>query len=151
MAFILHNPPTSPSWRSNITIVVLFQNHELDRIHLICSLWCVCVCVCNRPPICEVCMNCEVVVFQPWTVTPPHLGSVAYPYTFKLGLPPHLLLPFSGSFFFLLLPTASQSVDVHIQIPLFFSTSPHLLSRCKAPTTWASPVPTTYHLLRSYL
>ena len=33
--------------------------------------------LCNWPQVCEVCLNYEVVVFQPRTVTPPHLGSVA--------------------------------------------------------------------------
>ena len=74
---------------------------------------CVCVCVCNRLPVQQVCTNYEVVVFQPRTVTPPYLGSFAYCYTFKLGLPPHLFLPFYGELFSLLFPTASASVVVH--------------------------------------
>ena len=76
---------------------------------------------CNRPPVREVCLNYEVVIFQPRTVTPPHLGSVAYRYTFKLGLPPHLFLPpFSGSLFSLLRPAPSLYVAVHRWIPPIF-------------------------------
>ena len=41
----------------------------------------------------EVCPNYEVVVLQPQTVTPTHLGSVAT-ITIKLDLTPHLFLPF---------------------------------------------------------
>ena len=60
----------------------------------------VCVCVCNRPTEREVCTYYEVMVFQPRTVIPPHLASVAYRYTFKLSLPTHLfILPFYGLFF----------------------------------------------------
>ena len=34
--------------------------------------------LCNWPPVCEECPNYDVAVFQPQTVTPPHLGSVAF-------------------------------------------------------------------------
>ena len=37
--------------------------------------------VVNRPPVREMCLNYEVVEFQPCTVTPPHLGSVTFCYT----------------------------------------------------------------------
>ena len=84
---------------------------------------CVCVCVYNRPPLCEIYPNYEVVVFQPQTVTPTPLGYVAHGYTFKLDLPPHLFLLFYGSFFYLPIPTASPSVVVRRQCPLLF----HLL------------------------
>ena len=71
------------------------------------------------------CPNYEVVVFQPWTVTPPYLGTIAYCYTFKLGLPSHLfILPFSGLLFSFLRPTASPSVVVHRQIALTFHPLP---------------------------
>ena len=53
---------------------------------------CVCVREFTWPPVRAVCPNYEVVVFQPLTVTPPHLGSVAI-VTVKLPLPPHLFLP----------------------------------------------------------
>ena len=48
-----------------------------------------------------------------------------YRYTFKPELPPYLFLPFSGSLFSLLLPTAPPSVAVHCGIPLYvFTRSP---------------------------
>ena len=88
---------------------------------------------CNRPPVREVCPNYEVVVFQPQIVTPLHLRSVAYHCTFKLGLPPHLFLLFSESFFSLLLPTTSPSIAIHWWSPLCFHplpTSSLGLKRC---------------------
>ena len=46
------------------------------------------------PPVREVCHNYEVVEFQPWTLTTPDLGSIAYCYIAYLLDPPHpLLLP----------------------------------------------------------
>ena len=78
----------------------------------------------NWPPVREVCLNYEVVFFQPWTVNPTHLGSVAYRYTFNVGLLPHLFPLFSGSFFFLLLPPASPCLAIHHQRPLFFRPLP---------------------------
>ena len=81
------------------------------------------VCVCNRLSVREACMNYDVVVFQPRTLTPLYLGSISYHYTFKIGLPPHLFLPFSVSFFYLLLITSSPYLAIHHQSPLFF----HLL------------------------
>ena len=47
----------------------------------VCLGMCVCVSVCYRPPVCFVCLNHEVVVFQPQIVTAPYLGSVANAYT----------------------------------------------------------------------
>ena len=80
---------------------------------------------CNRPRVREVFPNHDVVVFQPRTVTPLHLGSVSYRYTFKLGLSPQLfLLQFYGSFFSLLRPTAYPYVAVHSWSPPTF----HFLS-----------------------
>ena len=45
-----------------------------------------------RPPVHEICTNDEVVVFQPWTLNPPHLGSSRLTLYFNLALPPHLFL-----------------------------------------------------------
>ena len=73
----------------------------------------------------EVYPNYEVVVFQPWIATPPHIGSVADCYTFKLGPPHHLfLLPLSELFFSLLCPTASQSISIRLRSPLIFHPLP---------------------------
>ena len=74
---------------------------------------CVCVCVWNWPPTREVCLNYEVVLLQHQTVNHLHLGFITYCYNFKLGLLPHLFLTFYGSFFTLLIPTASPSVAIH--------------------------------------
>ena len=74
---------------------------------------------------CEVFPNYEMVMFQPRTVTPPHLGSIAI-VTLKLALPPNLFLPFV--WIFLLSPPsyrpAPPSVAVHRQSPLSFSPTP---------------------------
>ena len=52
------------------------------------------------------------------------LDSVEYHWTFKIGLPPHLFLPFYGSFTPLLLITASPFITVHRRRYLFFTRSP---------------------------
>ena len=79
-------------WWRHIESVIMSDNFWVIYCDVI---WC------NRPPVRDVCPNHEMVLFQPHTVTPPYLGSVAYRYTFKLGLPPHLfLLPFHGLFVF---------------------------------------------------
>ena len=67
------------------------------------------MCVCNWSPVREVFTNYEVVVFQPRTVTPPHLGSAAI-VTLKLSLPPHLFLLF---FWIFLLPPPSYLPPIH--------------------------------------
>ena len=56
---------------------------------------CVCVCVCYWPLVHEVFPNYEVVMFQPWTLTTPYLGSVTCCYIAYLLIPPLplLLLP----------------------------------------------------------
>ena len=49
---------------------------------------------CYLPPPHEVCLNYEVVVFQPWTLTTTDLGSVAYCYVAYLLDPTYpILLP----------------------------------------------------------
>ena len=68
------------------------------------------VCVCNRPPVCEVCFNYEVVVFQPRKVTPLHLGSIAIVYRF------------SGLLFSFLHPTVPQSEAVRLCSPIYICT-----------------------------
>ena len=106
-----------------------------------------------------VCAKYEVVVFQPWAVTPPHLGYVAYRYTFKLGLPPHLfVLPFYGSFFspYFLPPPHPQPLSV--KDPLFVTryqptlpvqSAAHLdVNRsCHLPAYAAHPCTACLHLL----
>ena len=57
----------------------LLSRHEAPLTWLF-PIWfqlTICVCVCNRPLVREVCTNDEVVMFQPRAVTPPYLGSVA--------------------------------------------------------------------------
>ena len=46
------------------------------------------------PPVHEVCPNYKVVVFQPWTLNTPHLGSCRLTLHFNLALLPHLSLLF---------------------------------------------------------
>ena len=52
-----------------------------------------CCCCWYWPPVREFCPNCEVVEFQPQTLTTPDLGSVAYCYVNVLDLPHPPLLP----------------------------------------------------------
>ena len=79
------------------------------------------MCACNRPPVREACHNYEVVVFQPQTVTPPHLGSVSISYNIYIySSQPTLFYHFSGSSFSFIHPTAPPSSAVHCQIPLSF-------------------------------
>ena len=95
-----------------------------------------CVWVCTWPQGCEMSLNDEVVVFQPQTVTPPHLGSVAI-ITIKLSLPPHLFLPFF--WIFLLSPPyylPPPSISVHRRSPLLFAPALHLI-------LWSEALPTT--------
>ena len=44
------------------------------------------------PPVCGVCPNYEVVVFQPQTLIPPHIGYRCLTLHFNLAVPPHLFL-----------------------------------------------------------
>ena len=46
---------------------------------------CSVMCVCNRPPVRELCPNYDVMVFEPCTVTLPHLGSVAIIANLSIG------------------------------------------------------------------
>ena len=107
------------------------------------------VCMCTWPPVRELCPNNEVVVFQPWTVTPPHLGSAAI-VALKLSLPPHLFLPF---FWIFILPPPSYSpppaVPVHSQSPLYFAHATHIFSHHEASPTLTFPAPAS--LLHSSL
>ena len=59
----------------------------LDPSYLVCT-----VVVVNNPPVRKVCRNYKVVVFQPRTVTLPHLVSVEFCYTFNLALPLELFV-----------------------------------------------------------
>ena len=84
-----------------------------------CTL--VCVCVCNQPPVCDVCMDYEEVVFQPWTVTPPHLGYVAI--ITNLSSPPARIDSTIFLDYFFLPPfyRPPSSTAVHSCISLLFS------------------------------
>ena len=65
------------------------------------------------PTVREACTNYEVVVFQPQTVIPPQLGSVAT-VTLKLSFLPYLFLPFVWIF---LLPPPSYRLPFRIRSP----------------------------------
>ena len=92
--------------------------------------------LCNWPPVREVCPNYELVVFQPQTMTPPHLGSVVIITKFasRPPIPPGSTVFLDHSFpFSVLLPLHHQPF---MFIVLFlFATAPHLLSRSRAPPT----------------
>ena len=69
--------------------------------------------LCFWPPVRDLCPNYEVVIFQPRTVTPPHIGSRLLFLHSNLALPYHLflLLPLDFSFppLFYRLPIHSRS------------------------------------------
>ena len=69
------------------------------------------MCVCTWTPVNELCLDYEVVVLQPLTATPRHLGSVAI-VTLKLALPSHLFLPFVWIF---ILPPPSYHPPIRSQ------------------------------------
>ena len=84
--------------------------------------------MCNRPLVLAVCLNHEVVVFQPQKRTAPDLGSVAS-YKFYFSPP---TLPFLTVFLdlsiSLLHPTAATSVTVcHCTTSICYTCSPHPL------------------------
>ena len=82
----------------------------------------------------EVCLNDEVVVFQPRTVTPPHLGSVANVTTF-IYIPPALsdyiifwIILVLTPYYPLLTAAVYCQTPLSLLVPAF-----HLLSLRKAP------------------
>ena len=101
-----------------------------------------CCCCCRYcPPVLEGCPNYEGVLFQPRTFPTPHLGSVAYCYSF--------IYPFLPTLFFSrflecsfpplsYLPPISSLSSLK---PYQLSTAPHFLFGCEAPPTWTSPAP----------
>ena len=74
--------------------------------------WCVFLCVFYRSPVCAVCPNHEVVVFQPQTVTAPDLGSVAN-ITTVISLPPCMSQLRSGSLF------SPPPIPIYYRSPIF--------------------------------
>ena len=103
------------------------------------------LCLCHRPPVHAVCLNHEVVVFQPRTVTAPDLVSVSNAYTYSSLLPPHLFQPCSGY------PFLPPPVPISYRPPIFHPSTPllslslHLLlpppslPGVERPSTWTSP------------
>ena len=90
--------------------------------------------LCNWPPVNEVCLNHEVVVFQPCTVTPPHLGSIAIVTTFiySPSAPPDSTIFLYHYFPSSILPLPPSSA-VHRCIPIPICThSPPLPERSAA-------------------
>ena len=110
----------------------------------VCVCVCMCVCVCNRPPVSEVCPNYEVVMFQPLTVTPPHLVSIAI-VTYFISSPPappdYIVFLYCSFPYSILLPPHQQPFIVGSLY--LFSPAPHPLSWSEAPPTWTSPTPAT--------
>ena len=70
-----------------------------------------CICVQIWPPVCGVCPNYDVAVFQTWTVIPLHMGFVTIA-TPKIALHTHTFLPLYISFFCILFPTAPPSIAI---------------------------------------
>ena len=82
------------------------------------------LCVCYRPPVHTVCLNHELVVFQPWKVSSLYLGSVS-DITTILALPPHLFWPCSiSSFNPPPGPISYRSPIFHLSTPLLSLFSP---------------------------
>ena len=102
------------------------------------------MCVCNWPPFSEVCPNYEVVMFQPWTVTPPCLGYVAIVTYIISSHPSPSVSTFSGYLFSLLNPTAPPSASVHRHSPLsVLHPIPNSSSGAKCRPPGCYPPPTT--------
>ena len=111
----------------------------------LCYLPYLVVMLCNWPPEQEVCINYEVVVFQPRTVTPPHLGSITN-FTNFIYIPP--APPDSTIFWIVLvlppsypLPPAAVhrliliSVCTHFPPPLLSKSAAHLdVARTRNPS-----------------
>ena len=111
-------------------------------------------CVCTWPSVRQVFQKCYVVVFQPRTVTPPHLCSAAI-VTFKVSLLPHLFLTFVWIF---LLPSPSFHPPIHSHsLSKFYlfctSSSPPLPAQCAThlDITCTCDPPASASLHRSYL
>ena len=97
---------------------------------------------CNRPPVREVCPNYDLVVFQPRTVNLPHIGSVAYCYTFKLGLPHQRFLHrFPNRYFPSSVLSPPHPYPFIVEALPLFTRFPPPLPVWSAPT-WALPIPT---------
>ena len=83
-----------------------------------------------------------MVEFQPWTLTTPDLGSVAYCYSLVYPFRPTFLfscfMDLSFLPLFYLLPVCSLST----LNPSQFLTPTHLLPWCRAPPSWTSPAST---------
>ena len=101
-------------------------------------------CVCNHLPVCEVCPNYEVVVFQPWTVNPPQLGTVSIvaDFIYRLPAPPDSTVILESFFPSSIPPSPHHQLFIGVSLYLFAPT-PHLLSWREAPPAWTSPVPAT--------
>ena len=84
-----------------------------------------------------------MVVFQPWTVTPPHLGYVAIVTNLSSpSAPPDSTVFLGRSFPSFILPPPHHQTFVVVYLFLFVPT-PHLLARRKSPPTWTFPTPAT--------
>ena len=125
-----------------------------------------------QPPVCDVFPNYEVVLFQPQTLNPPHLGSCRLTLHFNLALPPHrFLLSFLDHSFlpcYYRLPIRSRSSSktsrfTRFRSPLQVWSASHIgisltrhppasaarpcAPRC-VPASSAVPVPVQYPLCR---
>ena len=84
-----------------------------------------------------------MVVFQPWTVTPPHLGYVAIITNLSSpSAPPDSTIFLGRSFPSSILPPPHHQTFVVVYLFLFVP-APHLLSRRKSPPAWTFPAPAT--------
>ena len=104
------------------------------------------MCVCNRPPVRAVCTDYEVVVFQPWAVTPPHLYSVAI--VTNLSCPPatpYSTILLDPSFPSYIIPPPHQHLFIAVSLSLF-ATSP-----TPSPGTERRPPVCCLHLLPASL
>ena len=106
-----------------------------------------CCCCCYWPPVREVCLNYEVMDFQPRTLTTPDLGSVTYCYLHLLDLPYPLLMLSNAP-----PPQLSSSIVIPHEIIRPPGRHPSLSKHTKKPLpAFPSPVTSRYRLLLSPL
>ena len=100
------------------------------------------MCFYKLPPVHELYPNYKVVVLQPWTVTPTHLGSVSIVTKFISSppIPPDYTIFVDCSFPSYILLPPYQQLFIIVAFSLF-SPSSHFLSWCEAPPTWMLLVP----------
>ena len=138
---VAHHPHRQNIGCNQSILMFLINSWELE---VICGCyWQVFLCL--RPPVRAVCPNHEVLMFQPWTVITPNLGSVAN-YTFYSNPPAQPVSTIFLDFFVYPLYSNTPHQQRSYLYPLYLASAPHLLYQNKVLSTWKSPTPATRHL-----